>query len=516
MKRYFITALIWLIASQLYAKDAEDYNITKYGAIPDGKTIGTAAIQKAIDECAANGGGRVLVPAGVFLTGSLKLKSNVNFHLQAGAVVMGSTDRKDYPVIERERGLIFGINTENVCITGTGEINGNGKAFFKGDNAPDRPFLVMFKHSRGINVSGITLKNSAFWTFRLLYSDKIIVDGIRIYSHVNFNNDGIDIDSKNVVISNCIIDTDDDALCFKSDSTFVCENVSVTNCNLASNCNFIKMGTASVGGFKNISISNCSLRKASASNFRFWNKNVAGVTEAVTGLAGIALEIVDGGSMDQVNISNITMEGVQTPIFIRLGSRSHPTGSLKNISISNIIARTYSKIPSSITAVPGFYVENVSLNNIFIDAAGGGTEADVNTLVPEREKEYPENRMFGPALPAHGLFVRHVKNLALDNIQLNAHTGDARPAIYIEDAEEIKISNLKAAVPTGKQPVIRLNQVANVFISGYSPNQSVPLFLNLEGNKTSNIFLSNNNLYHVKEVCTKGPAIKNNVLKISL
>ncbi len=516
MKRYFIAALIWLIASPLYAQDAADYNIKKYGPVPDGKTIGTRAIQKAIDECSANGGGRVLVPSGIFLTGSLKLKTNIDLHLEPGAVLMGSTDRRDYPVIEGERGLIFGINIENVSISGSGEINGNGKAFFKGDNAPDRPFLVLFKHSKKINVSGILLKNSAFWTFRLLYSDNIMVNGIRIYSHVNFNNDGIDIDSKNVVISNCIIDTDDDALCFKSDSTFVCENVSVTNCNLASNCNFIKMGTASVGGFKNISISNCSMRKASESNFRFWDKNIPGVTEPVTGLAGIALEVVDGGSMDQVSISNMTMEGVQTPIFIRLGNRRYGTGTLKNISISNIMARTYSKIPCSITAVPGFYVENVTLRDIFIEAPGGGTETDVSGTVPEKEKEYPENRMFGPVLPAHGLFVRHVKNLVLENVQLNLRGGDARPAVYMEDAEGIKISNLSAAVPSGKQPVIRLNQVAHVFISGYTPYKSVPVFLNLEGDKTSNVCLSNNNLNAVKEIWTKSPEVKNNVLKINL
>ncbi|MDB5110270.1 MAG: pehX 7 [Mucilaginibacter sp.] len=508
----FWLMIFWILVFQ--NTYASDYNIKNYGAVPDGKTIGTAFIQKAIDDCSINGGGRVLVPAGIYLTGSIRLKSNVELHLETGATIIGSTQHTDYPAIGGERGLIFGINIENVSITGFGEINGNGKAFFKGDNAPDRPFLVMFKNSRKINVSGITLKNSAFWTFHLSHNDGVIVNGIRIYSHVNYNNDGIDIDSKNVVISNCIIDTDDDALCFKSDSAFLCENVVVSNCRLASNCNFIKMGTASVGGFKNISISNCALSKASESNFRFWNKNVPGVTDSITGIAGIALEIVDGGDMDKINISNITMEGVQTPIFIRLGSRNNPTGSLKNVMISNITAKSYSHIPSIVTAIPGFYIENVVLKNILIDSKGGGTVGDVHIIIPEKEKEYPENRMFGSSIPAYGLFVRHVKNLTIDNLQLNLFAPDARPALYIEDGEEIKINNLRAAVPVNNQPVIWLNQVENLLLSGYSPNQNVPLFLSLQGSHTHNILLSNNNLENIKTVWIKNATVKSDALKI--
>jgi hypothetical protein len=493
---------------------AADYNIKNYGAIPDGKTLSTAFIQKAIDDCSGNGGGRVIVPAGAYLSGSLFLKNNIELHFEAGAIIIGSIDRKDYPVTGGERGLVFGINADNVSITGFGEINGNGSAFFNGDNAPDRPFLILFKNSRKITVSGVTLKNAAFWTFRLLYNDGVIVNGIRIYSHVNYNNDGIDIDSKNVVVSNCIIDTDDDAMCFKRESAFICENVVVSNCILASNCNFIKMGTASAGGFKNISISNCICRKAAESNFRYWNKNIPGVTDPITGIAGIALEIVDGGSMDKVNISNISMEGVQTPVFIRLGNRNNATGSIKNVIISNINARTYSRIPSSITAIPGFYIENVILKDILVDSKGGAKAGDVDVVVPEKEKAYPENRMFGPGLPAYGLFIRHVKNISLENVQFKLLSVDTRPCLYLEDVEEIKISDFKATVPANKQPVIRLNQVANLMISGYSPNQIVPLFLHLKGGSSHNILLSNNNLQNVKKIYMKDIGVIREALTI--
>lgn len=493
---------------------AADYNINDYGAVSGGQTIVTRNIQRAIDDCSGKGGGRVIVPAGIYLSGSLQLKSNVELHLESGAAIMGSTDHKDYPLTDGLKGLILGDNAENIAITGLGEINGNGKAFFNGDNSPGRPFLVMFRNSSRINLSGITLKNPAAWTLHLLHDDNVVITGIHLYSHVNFNNDGIDIDSRNVLITNCMIDTDDDALCFKSDSAFLCENVVVNNCILASNCNFIKMGTASVGGFKNISISNCVLRKASESNFRFWNKHVRWVVDSITGLSGIALEVVDGGVMDRITISNISMEGVQTPIFIRLGSRLNATGALKNVLISGITARTYSRIPSIITAVPGFYVENVVLRDIQIDCMGGGTIADVISATPEKEKGYPENRMFGAVLPAYGLFVRHVKNLFLDNVQLNLLAADGRPALYLEDAAEIKINHLKASTPAAGQSLIRLNQVSDLLISGYAALQLVPLFLTIEGVNSNNILLINNNFRHVEKVYTKGAEIRKNVPEI--
>lgn len=508
--RVMLTVLMWCGAVH-----AADYNIIDYGAKPDGKTMATVAIQKAIDACTAHNGGRVLVPTGEFLTGTIHLKNNVELHLESGAALLGSIDRADYPPVGGERGLLFGINVNHVAITGNGEINGNGKAFFKGDNAPDRPFLVMFKNSSQINVSGIMLKNSAFWTFRLLYNTDVNVNGIRIYSHVNFNNDGIDIDSKNVVVANCHIDTDDDALCFKSDSAFICENVVVSNCTLASNCNLIKMGTASVGGFKNISINNCILRKASESNFRFWNKQIPGVTEPITGIAGIALEVVDGGTMDQVNISNITMDGVQTPVFIRLGNRRNATGSLKNVLISNIIAKTYSPIACSITAVPGFFVENVVLKDMLITAHGGGTLTDANVIVPEKEHEYPENRMFGVNLPAYGFYVRHVKGLALDNIHLKLSAPDARPALYLEDAQDIRISNLSAEAPQSDQPLIQLNHVSELLLSGFASGKSIPLLLNLKGTGTAHISLAGNSLINVQKVFTKNAEVKGDALQIN-
>jgi polygalacturonase len=429
------------------------YNIVSYGAKSSDKTLNTIPIQKAIDECSVNGGGTVYVPAGIFLTGSLTLKNHVTLSLSKNAVLLASGNLSDYSKEQGKLSFILIDGVEDVSVVGEGVIDGQGNLFIVSDNAPDRPFLMLVNESRKIRIEDVTLRNSAMWTLKLFGNEHVIIKGISIFSHTNFNNDGIDIDSKDVVISDCIIDCDDDALCFKTDSKKASENVVVTNCILASNCNFIKFGTASRGGFKNISISNCTLRHASESNHRTWIK-MPGITDSITGISGIALEVVDGGFMEQVTINNITMDGVQTPVFMRLGSRRTPVGYLKNVIISNIVATTHSKIPCLISGIPGFYIENVVLKDMIINCKGEGEAADVNKPVPENEKGYPENRMFGPILPAYGMYIRHARNIEIDNVQFNLLKPDFRPAIYFDDVKDITVRNLKASKPSGIMEVI--------------------------------------------------------------
>jgi polygalacturonase len=469
MKKKFqiiLSVIISIICIGLNAKtqthSSQIFSIVDFGAKSDGNTVCTVAIQKTIDQCSAQGGGVVIVPAGTFITGTIKLKNNVTLQLQHQAVLLASIDSSDYPGDRKSKCVIALDSVENVTVTGDGLIDGRGSSFTIANEAPNRPFLVLVRNSKNLRLENVTLKNSAYWTLKLLGNEHVFIKGLSIYSHANFNNDGIDIDSKDVVISDCIVDCDDDGICLKSDRRSPTENVVITNCIIASNCNFIKMGTASFGGFKNISISNCVLRHASESNIRKWNKRISGVVDSIVGISGIALEVVDGGYMDQVTISNISMEGVQTPIFMRLGSRRNPTGSLRNILISNIVATTHSCIPSSITAVPEFYIENVILRDIRIKCQGGGTMEDVLRPVPENEKEYPENRMFGNSLPAYGLYVRHAKNIFFDNIQLSLLQPDVRSAVWFEDVHEFTLRNFKADKPSGSEPVIRKIQPADV------------------------------------------------------
>jgi polygalacturonase len=415
---------------------SNEYNILKYNAVGDGKTNNTKAIQNALDDCSAQGGGTVIVPAGTFVTGMIVLKKNTDLHLKMGA------ELKADAAVPTFKSLVLIQNTENVSITGFGILNGNGKKFVIEESNPNRPYIVFVNNSRNVNISEVTLLNSPSWSLRLFNSEKIKIQRVTIYSHANYNNDGIDIDSKDVVISDCIVDSGDDALCLKSDNPKrFSENITVTNCIFSSNCNFIKMGTSSFGGFKNVTISNCVLKKASESPLHDWRKKSNNsILNSITGIAGIALEIVDGGTMDQINISNITMTGVQTPIFIRLGSRKNPTGTLKNVIISQILATAESKITSSITAVPRFYVENVILKDMIFNLPGGGTSKDAARIIPEMEKGYPENRMFGWSLPSYGFYIRHAKNIQLNNIRFNLKNEDQRPSVWLEDVHDSSIN----------------------------------------------------------------------------
>jgi len=452
--------LILVLASWLYFSPAAatTYNILDYKAKADARTVNTLAIQQAVDDCAAHGGGIVLVPSGTFVTGMIVLRSNVNLHLDAGAVLQADPSRTDYV------SLVLIDSVEHVSITGEGMLFGNGKKFVIKEAARGRPFIIFARNSRDVVIENVTLKQPASWTLRLYACEHVMVRGVSIYSHANFNNDGIDIDSKDVVISGCIIDSGDDAICLKSDdASRVCENITISNCIASSNCNLIKMGTGSFGGFRNISVSNCVLRRASESPLHHWNASPDHfISDSISGISGIALEVVDGGILDQVSISNITMTGVQTPIFIRLGSRSNGMGSLKNVIISNIVATSASRMTSTIAAVPGAYIENVILRDIIINGKGGGTVADAQRKVPESENGYPENRMFGWSLPAYGLYVRHVKNLTLDNVQFNLSQPDARPAVWLEDAHEVKTSGLRTS---GKTEQIRQVNTSDVSVA---------------------------------------------------
>ncbi|OJV84335.1 MAG: polygalacturonase [Bacteroidia bacterium 44-10] len=441
-----------------------EVTIKKYEIKNDGKSLTTEALQKALDECAVNGGGIVSLPAGTYLTGTLILRKGVTLNLEKDAMILGSQNIADYPDKGRRKALIFAENTTDIGITGEGEINGSGAAFNQGNSAPNRPTLVLFFDCKNVNVKGVKMINSAFWTFRFVRCDGVDIKDVDVEGHANWNNDGFDIESRNVTITNCTFDTDDDAICFKSeDPNYVVENVTVTNCKAASNCNFIKFGTASAGGFKNIQVTNCTLSKCSKSLLRDWPERVPGVTDEITGIAGIALEVVDGGFMENVTISDITMTDVQTPIFIRLGRRKVSDNSyLKDILIKNITAESVSYVASSITGVPGLRVSNVEIRDIDFKLKAGGKASDTEVEVPEVENQYPENRMFGVMLPAYGFYIRHADNILFDNINLSYMGGrEERHAVFADDVTNVTINKSTLQAPEGGKAVV------------YSPNSEI-------------------------------------------
>lgn len=464
---------------------AKDYPITQFGAVGDGKTVNTQAIQKAIDACSATGG-RVVIPKGTFLSGTIFLKNKTTLHLMPDAVLLGSGDFKDYPLLDIQyktafthkadgsakpnRALIFAEGQQNLAITGTGTLNGNGTdpAFKLGDDStPEsraRPLLIFLVNCKKIEVLDVRLRDSAYWLQNYQSCEDVHIRGINVLNHANFNTDGIDIDGKNFLVEDCVIDCDDDGICLKShDRNRPCENVTVRNCTIGSNCNAIKFGTVGMGGFKNIDISNCRIQKASVDHFRFWQKNLPFIDEPITVISGLALELVDGGVMDNVTISDITMQDVQTPIFVVLGNRGYkfpgekeaPVGQLKNVRIRNVTASGHSKMTSSITGFPGYYVQNVELSNITIQNMGSGTVEEATKPLPENPKTYPENRMYGTVYPAAGLFIRHVDGITLKNIKLTNRQPDARPSIVFDDVKNGTVMDLKTDAPVGGQPVVR-------------------------------------------------------------
>ncbi len=434
-------------------------SIVQYGAVAGGETLCTEAIQKAVDVCANAGGGRVVVPAGTFLTSTIFLKDHVNLHLEDNAVLLGSPHFKDYPPQKprmRRRdekylltSLIFAQGAHDISITGKGTLNGNSKAendfMSDGRTARHRPCLIWFDECTNVLVKDVTFTSSGFWTETYSMCRNVHVDGITVTDSDFRNNDGCDIlDCDNFVVENCDINALDDGICLKGYTTRGCNNVVIRNNRVRSTCNGIKAGTDSSGGFRNILIENNEVYQ--------------------TGISGIALEVVDGGTMENVIVRNIKMDVVGTPIFIKLGDRNRPVyvdgvatkppvGILRDVKISGIHAtvdkagklsdkqkqfHNFGPYTSSITGIPGHFVENISIYDVDIEILGGfpiRTRADAQRQVEENSKKYPENRMFG-VLPAYGFYIRHAKDIKMGNIRIAITQEDARPAFVLDDVHD--------------------------------------------------------------------------------
>lgn len=448
VKGLLLTAVLAVLSA---CTDGRNIDITKAGAKAVPGKDNAAVIQKAIDKLSALGGGTVTVPAGEFLTGPIELKSGVELHLEMGAKLLGIADIDAYdkahwvsPEGEKSphSALIYANYQENIAVTGLGTIDGQGgdPAFNVGKADPGgRPMIILFRECRNVVVKDVRLENSAHWVEYYTDCEGVRVSGIKVYSHCNYNNDGIDIESKDVVVENCIFDCEDDAICLKGAGERLCENVAVSNCVAASNCNAIKLGTGSSTGYRNVTVSNITIRRASEDNFRHWSTKVKGITASTTVISGIAVEVVDGGICENVNISNIAMRDVQTPIFIRMGRRGSncENSKLKAVTISGVSAVSESMMSSSITGVPGLYPEDIYLSDIDITSPGGGTVEMTKIPVPEAEDSYPENRKLGHSLPASGLYIRHANNVYLSNVRFHFREPDARPLIVTEDSKNI-------------------------------------------------------------------------------
>ena len=439
---------------------AADYNIVSYGAKSDTTVLSTLAVQQAIDDCAQAGGGRVVVPTGIYKIGTIILKSGVHLYLEQGATLYGSTDLRDYrpmksdyvslrtnvPTIQ----LIYADKVSHVVIDGYGTIDGRGRAFKKlswNDEGITRPHLLRIIRGEDITVRGITLRNSGCWMQHYLACDRLRIEDVSVHNRNNYNNDALDLDGcHEVIVQGLIADSDDDGITLKSTSPRLCENIRISDCVVSSHCNAVKLGTETNGGFRNINISGIVVKPSYDQQEKFFGQWI--------GSSAISLEIVDGGTLENVNVSDMTVEGTEAPIFVRLGNRGRGylsegpnmehiipvdhVGTIRGVHLDNIQICHAGPMGCSITGLPSYPVEDVWLSNITIHHKGGVSESDlpkINEVVAdEKEKEYPEATMWGN-LPARGFFVRHACNVRFSNIQIQTEQPDARPDFMQEDVK---------------------------------------------------------------------------------
>lgn len=476
--------------------NAKDFLITQYGAVSDGKTLNTKAIQKAIDAAFKNKGGRVVFPKGNFLSGSIVLKSNVILYFEEDAVLLGSTNPKDYlkmtfegrPVSPKaddnsQMALILAHKANNIAIKGKGTIDGQGLQlalnidslhhagvaidpnYSLRRNRPNetmRPKLFRFSQCDTVIVEGLKVGEASCWGLSFELCSNLILDKLIIVNRSYWNNDGIDItDCKNVKVVNCDINAADDGICLKSYYPgYYNDAIYIANCTIRSSASAIKFGSASFGGFKNVIIKDINVYDT----FR----------------SAIAIESVDGAIIENIAVSNINAVNTGNAIFIRLGHRSgDKPGSIKNVSIKNIKVQVpfgrpdsnydlrgpevdffHNPFPSSIVGMKGYVIQNVLLENIEINYPGRASKGmaymPLSRLnqVPEAVQDYPEFSMFGE-LPAYGFYVRHANGISFKNIKVTLDDTDFRPAFVFDNVQNLKMERVDLPKEKSNQVVLK-------------------------------------------------------------
>ncbi len=482
--RYYLFIILLFLSTGISATPIF-YDIKTFGAKGDGITLDTKAINDAIDAAAKAGGGTVYFPAGTYLSFSIRLKNHISIFLDAGSILLAADSSangkyddaepntfdkyQDYGHSHWHNSLIWGENLEDISIIGLGVINGKGLRRNASERRPWGNKAIALKLCRNVILRDFTLLNGGHFGILATGVDNFTIDNLKM----DTNRDGMDIDCcSNVRISNCTINAPwDDAICLKSSFGLgyakPTQNVTITNCQVSGydlgtfyNGTYkrnewkrvpdregptgrIKFGTESNGGFKNISISNCVFEYC----------------------RGLALETVDGGLLEDVTITNITMKDiVNAPLFLRLGARmrspdSLTKGALRRIMISNVtVYNADAHFASIISGVPGNMIEDVSLNNIRIwYRPMDSSFAKIPSVVPENEKGYPEPAKMG-IMPAYGFFIRHVKGIKMNNVEVGYMGKEIRPAIIMDDVKDADLFRIKAQTVPGTKSIV-LNNV---------------------------------------------------------
>ncbi len=487
---------------------ASFFDIRTYGAVGDGKTLDTAAINAAIEAAAAAGGGTVYFPGGTWLSFSIRLKSKVELYLSQGARLLaadsplpgqttgyngGTYDAaetntaydayQDYGHNHWHNSLLWGEDLQDLAITGPGLIDGkglsNGRNWikevvpFKAEQAGVGNKAIALKNCRNVTFRDFSILKGGHFGLLLTGVDNLTIDNLKI----DTDRDGMDIDCcKNVRVSNCTVNSPwDDAICPKSSYALgyarATENLTISNCYVTGcyeigsaldgtwkkfpegvqkyRTGRIKCGTESNGGFKNITITNCIFE----------------------GCEGLALESEDGALCEDIAISNITMrDNVSAPLFFRLGARlrgpkeTTGVGTLRRVSVNNLVSSNGgADICSILSGIPGHMLEDIHLSNLYIEHKGGVAAERVSLRPPEAIEKYPDPGMFGN-MPSQGFYLRHVKNLALSHVEVRPLKADPRPSFYLEEVSRADFVAVTAPTSTD-HPAFRLNRVADLRIS---------------------------------------------------
>jgi polygalacturonase len=435
-----------------------EFNVRDYGAVGDGTTLDSPAINEAIEAAAAAGGGIVRLPAGDYLSASIRLKSNITLQLDHGATIIAATASEgQYDAAEDNpeagkyedaghrhwhNSLIWGEHLRNIAIVGDGMIWGKGLSRGKlTDGGGDK--AIALKLCDGFAMRGVTIKHGGHFGILATGVDDIDLENLTI----DTDRDGMDIDCcHNVRVAGCKVNSPfDDGICLKSSYGLGynrdCENVVVTDCQVSGfdegtlidgsmqrkhkkyddgATGRIKLGTESNGGFRHVLISNCVFVYS----------------------RGLALETVDGGVLEDVTATNLTMRDIlNSPIFLRLGDRlSGPpgttVGALRHVVISHVVCdNADSRYGSIISGIPGHDIEDVKLSDIQINCRGGGTRQQATTQPAERERgKYPEPLRWH-VMPDSAMYIRHVKGIELENVTFSFEKPDYRPPFVLEDVE---------------------------------------------------------------------------------
>ena len=471
------------------------FDVTHYGARGDGVTIDSDAINRAITAAAAAGpgptggpGGTVYLPAGTYASYSIRLQSNVALYLAQGATILAATPAggngydpaepgagnpyQDFGHSHWHNSLIWGEGLTDVAIFGPGTIDGKG--LVSGGSRESAPLqgnkAIALKLCRNVTIRDITMVRGGHFCILPTGVDNFRIDSLVI----DTNRDGINVDcGKNVRISNTTVNSpNDDAIVLKSSYALnvarATENVTIDNCMVSGydlgtlidgtfktgpygRTGRIKFGTESNGGFRNIAISNIVFEYC----------------------RGLALETVDGGLLEDVTISNITMRNVQMPFFLRLGARMRgpagvPVGALRRVSISNVNAHNADpRYPSTIAGIPGHNVADIRISDVRHHMVGGLTPGDAVANPPELENAYPEPSMFG-TLPAYGFFIRHASGIDLDNVEVRYERQDTRPAYVLREVGDADFHHNRADKAPGV-PTFVLDNVDGFIVSTSRP-----------------------------------------------